>query len=67
MLLDSSLSMDAHVSVVARSIFAQLKLVCQLHLFLEMSDLMTYTLVTSGLDLCNTLYMGLPLESYWIL
>ena len=54
-LLDSSLSLDAQVLAVARSAFAQLKLVSQLHLFLEMSDLATvaHALVTSRLDYCN--------------
>ena len=63
-LLDSSLSLDAQVSVVSRSAFTQLKLVHQLHLFLEMLGLATVThaLVTSRLDYCNTLYVGLPLK-----
>ena len=66
-LLDSSLSLDAQVLAVARSAFAQLKLVCQLHLFLERSDLamVTHALVTSWLDYCNLLYVGLPMESVW--
>ena len=38
-LLDSSLSLDAQVSAVALSAFAQLKLVHQLRPFREMSDL----------------------------
>ena len=64
-LLDSALSLDAQVLVVTRSAFAQLKLLCHLHLFLEMSDLasVTHALVTSRLDYYNTLYVGLPLKS----
>ena len=60
-LLDSALSLDAQVLAVARSAFAQLKVVCQLRPFLGMSDLamVTHALVTSRLDYCNTLYMGL--------
>ena len=47
--LDSSVSLNAQVSTVARSAFAQLKLLCQLHTFLERSDLVTekHALVTS--------------------
>ena len=54
-LLDSSLSLDAQVSVVAGSAFAQPKLVHQLRPFLEMLDLptVTHALVTSRLDYCN--------------
>ena len=64
-LLNSALSLDTEVSAVARSAFAQLKLVRQLCPFLEMLDLATVThaLVTSQLDCCNTLYVGLPLKS----
>ena len=63
--LDSSLSLDVKVSAVARSAFAQLKLVCQLRLFLEMLDLATVThaLVTCRLDYCNMLYVRLPLKT----
>lgn len=45
--------------------FAQLNLVHQLGLFLKMSDLTTVThvSVTSWLDYCNALCIGLPLES----
>ena len=50
---------------MARSAFAQLKLVRQLHPFLEMSDLATVThaLVTSHFDYCNALCVGLPLKT----
>ena len=49
---------------MARSTFAQLKLVHQLCLFLEMLDLATVThaLVTSCLDYCNVLYVEWPLK-----
>ena len=50
--------------MVARSAFGQLKLVCQLCPFLEMSDLATVThaLVTSHLDYCNMLFVGNAFE-----
>ena len=48
---DSSLNLDAQISAVARSALAQLKLVCQLTLFLQRLDLarVTHALVTSWL------------------
>ena len=60
MLLDSFLSLDAQFSAMARIIFAQLELLHQLFLFLEMSHLST---VIYALVKYNTFYMGLPLES----
>ena len=64
-LLDSSLGLDAQVAMVARSAFSQLKLVHQLFPFLEMLDLATviHASVTSRLDYCNTLFVGLPLKT----
>ncbi|XP_062831034.1 probable RNA-directed DNA polymerase from transposon BS [Anolis carolinensis] len=66
-LLDSSLTLKAQVSAVALSAFAQLKLVCQLQPYLEKSDLATVVdaLVTSRLDYCNALYVGLPVKTVW--
>uniref|UniRef100_A0A803TNR7 Reverse transcriptase domain-containing protein n=1 Tax=Anolis carolinensis TaxID=28377 RepID=A0A803TNR7_ANOCA len=63
-LLDSSLSLEPQVSVVARGAFAQLRLVHQLRPYLGKSDLATvvHALVTSHLDYCNALYVGLPLK-----
>ena len=54
-LLDSSLSLDVQVLVVAWSAFAQLKLVCQLHPFLERSDLAMVmpALIPSWPDYCK--------------
>lgn len=46
-LFNSSFSLEVQVSAVNRSVFAQLTLVDQLFLFLEMSNLVT---VTHGLD-----------------
>ncbi|XP_070796004.1 proto-oncogene Mas-like [Pituophis catenifer annectens] len=49
---------------VTRGAFAQVHLVCQLRPFLDRDALCTVThaLVTSHLDYCNSLYMGLPLR-----
>uniref|UniRef100_A0A803T7X0 Reverse transcriptase domain-containing protein n=1 Tax=Anolis carolinensis TaxID=28377 RepID=A0A803T7X0_ANOCA len=64
-LLDSSLTLEAQVSAVAGRAFAQLKLVRQLRPYLVKSDLATvvHALVTSRLDYCNSLYVGLPLKT----
>ncbi|KAF7248857.1 Phosphatase and actin regulator 3, partial [Varanus komodoensis] len=64
-LLDPELSPEAQVTVVVRSAFLQFRL----HPYLENNCLVTVThaLVTSRLDFCNTLYMGLPLKTVRIL
>ncbi|KAF7249427.1 Galectin-related protein, partial [Varanus komodoensis] len=66
-LLDPSL--EAQVTAVARSAFLQLWLIHQLRPYLEDDCLVTVTqtLVTSRLDICNALYVGLPLKTVWIL
>ncbi|KAF7248769.1 Transcription elongation factor A protein 2 [Varanus komodoensis] len=68
-LLDPELSLEAQVTAVARSAFLQLRLIHQLRPFLENDCLATVThaLVTSRLDFCNALYVGLPLKTVWIL
>ncbi|KAF7246206.1 NIPA-like protein 2 [Varanus komodoensis] len=68
-LLDPELSLEAQVTVVARSAFFQLRLIHQLCPYLEYDCLVTVThaLVTSRLDFCNVLYVGLPLKMVWIL
>ncbi|KAF7249720.1 Plexin-D1 [Varanus komodoensis] len=64
-LLDPELSLEAQVTVVARSAFLQPWLIHQLRPFLENICLATVThaLVTSRLDFCNALYVGLPLKT----
>ncbi|XP_053106346.1 uncharacterized protein LOC128325025 [Hemicordylus capensis] len=64
-LLDPALLLEAQVEAVARGAFAWLRLVRQLRPFLEKADLATVThaLVTSRLDYCNALYVGLPLKN----
>ncbi|KAF7234592.1 Vomeronasal type-2 receptor 26 [Varanus komodoensis] len=68
-LLNPELSLEAQVTAVARSPFLQLQLIHQLRPYLENDCLATVThaLVTSRLDFCNALYMGLPLKTVRIL
>ncbi|KAF7249994.1 putative RNA-directed DNA polymerase from transposon BS [Varanus komodoensis] len=68
-LLDPELSLEAQVTAVARSAFLQLRLIHQLRPYLENDCLATVThaLVTSHLDFCNVLYVGLPLKTVRIL
>ncbi|KAF7250425.1 hypothetical protein EYD10_03693 [Varanus komodoensis] len=64
-LLDPELSLEAQVTAVARNAFLQLRLINQLRPYLEYDCLATviHALVTSRLDFCNALYMGLPLKT----
>ncbi|KAF7254600.1 putative RNA-directed DNA polymerase from transposon BS, partial [Varanus komodoensis] len=64
-LLDPELSLEAQVTAVARNAFLQLRLINQLRPYLEYDCLATVThaLVTSRLDFCNALYVGLPLKT----
>ncbi|KAF7242123.1 Transcription factor COE2, partial [Varanus komodoensis] len=68
-LLDPELSLEAQVTAVVRSAFFQLRLIHQLHPYLENNYLVTVThaLVTSRLDSCNVLYVGLHLKMVQIL
>ncbi|KAF7236082.1 hypothetical protein EYD10_17124 [Varanus komodoensis] len=68
-LLDPELSLEAQVTAVAKSAFLQLRLIHQLHPYLEYDCLATVThaLVTSCLYFCNALYVGLPLKTVQIL
>ncbi|KAF7244902.1 hypothetical protein EYD10_08831 [Varanus komodoensis] len=68
-LLDPELSLEAQVTAVVRSAFLQLRLIHQLHPYLEYDSLATVTHapVTSRLDFCNALYVGLPLKTVRIL
>ncbi|XP_058011152.1 uncharacterized protein LOC131184144 [Ahaetulla prasina] len=63
-LLDERLSLEEHLTAVSRRAFYQVRLVRQLRPFLDRDALCTVThaLVTSRLDYCNALYMGLPLK-----
>ncbi|KAF7238279.1 Retinoic acid receptor beta, partial [Varanus komodoensis] len=68
-LLSPELSLETQVTAVARSAFLQLRLINQLRPYLEYDCLatVTHTLVTSRLDFCNALYVGLPLKTVRIL
>ncbi|KAF7246806.1 Chorion-specific transcription factor GCMa, partial [Varanus komodoensis] len=68
-LLDPEHSLEAQVTAAARSAFLQLRLINQLRPYLEYDCLATVThvLVTSRLDFCNVLYVGLPLKTVRIL
>ncbi|XP_078241329.1 uncharacterized protein LOC140704108 [Pogona vitticeps] len=63
-LLDPGLSLEAQVDSVARGTFLQLWKLYQLRPYLGEQSLMTVThaLVTSHIDYCNALYVGLPLK-----
>ena len=64
-LLDPSLTLEAQVDSVARGTFLQLRKLYQLRPYLDEQSLMTVThaLVTSRIDYCNVLYVGLPLKT----
>ncbi|KAF7253646.1 2-succinyl-5-enolpyruvyl-6-hydroxy-3-cyclohexene-1-carboxylate synthase [Varanus komodoensis] len=68
-LLDPELSLESQVAAVARSAFLQLQLIHRLCLYLDMHCLamVIHALVTSQLDYCNALYVGLPLKMVRIL
>ncbi|KAF7246268.1 Visual pigment-like receptor peropsin [Varanus komodoensis] len=63
--MSSVLAITAKVTAVVRSAFLQLRLINQLRPYLEFDCLATVThaLVTSRLDFCNALYVGLPLKT----
>lgn len=65
--LDLQHLLEEQVTVMDRRAFAQRKVVCQLFPFLNQHALLRviHTLVTSLLDYCNAIYMGLPLKSNW--
>ncbi|KAF7247547.1 Kinesin-like protein KIF20B [Varanus komodoensis] len=68
-LLNPELSLEAQVTAVVRSAFFQLWLIHQLRIYREDDCLakVTHALVTSRLDFCNMLCVGLPLKMVRIL
>lgn len=63
-ILDASLTMEAHVTNIARLVFFHLSHTRQLAPFLLCPDLATviFVMVTFKLDYCNSLYAGLLLR-----
>ncbi|XP_061490034.1 tRNA-splicing endonuclease subunit Sen15 isoform X1 [Rhineura floridana] len=63
--LDSRLSMEAQISAVSRATWYQLHLIRRLQPYLPVQQLplVVHALVTSRLDYCNALYVGLPLKT----
>lgn len=61
-ILDAFLSMEVQVINVARTVFYHLWLVSQLVPYLISHNLATesHAMVTSRLDFCKSLYVGLP-------
>uniref|UniRef100_A0A8D0GH51 Reverse transcriptase domain-containing protein n=1 Tax=Sphenodon punctatus TaxID=8508 RepID=A0A8D0GH51_SPHPU len=61
--LDSGLCLDRQVELVAKAAFRQLYLVRRLRPYISRPDLATliHAFITSRLDYCNALYVGLPL------
>ncbi|XP_061477657.1 uncharacterized protein LOC133382019 [Rhineura floridana] len=64
-LFGPSLSLEAQVASVARNAFYHLRFVAQLRPYLDSDNLasVVHALVTSRLDYCNALYVGLPLKT----
>ncbi|XP_061470050.1 uncharacterized protein LOC133379228 [Rhineura floridana] len=64
-LLDPLLSLEAQVASVAQNAFYQLRLVAQLRPYLSKEHLASviHAMVTSRLDYCNALYVGLPMKT----
>lgn len=65
--LDTSLSMEAQVTMTARIAFYHLRLVKLLVPYLDSHDLaiMIHAMITSKLHYCNPLYVGSPLNPIW--
>ncbi|XP_061442164.1 cytochrome c oxidase subunit NDUFA4 isoform X1 [Rhineura floridana] len=63
--LDSRLSMEAQISAVSRAAWYQLHLIRRLQPYLPVHQLplVVHALVTSRLDYCNALYVGIPLKT----
>lgn len=63
--MDSQLQLKEQVAATVRGAFAQIHLKYQLHQYLDQEALLTVTctLVTSHLDYCNMIYMGISLKA----
>ena len=60
--MDSYISMEAHISSVCRTAYHQLRNISQLKRYLDSESLecMVHAFVTTKLDYCNSLFAGLP-------
>uniref|UniRef100_A0A670I2H7 Reverse transcriptase domain-containing protein n=1 Tax=Podarcis muralis TaxID=64176 RepID=A0A670I2H7_PODMU len=63
-IFDTSLSMEAQITAITKAAFFHLRQAKQLAPYLSRPDLATviHATVTSRLDYCNSLYVGLPLK-----
>ncbi|XP_061484291.1 cilia- and flagella-associated protein 95 isoform X2 [Rhineura floridana] len=66
-ILDSQLSMEAQILAASRAAWYQLHLIQRLRPYLPVHLLprVVHALVSSRLDYCNALYVGLPLKTVW--
>lgn len=64
-ILDSELCLDKQISNVVKNSFYQLRVISRLKSFLSHNDLeiVIHAFITSRLDYCNSLYLGLPQAS----
>lgn len=65
MILDTSLSMEAQITAVTRTLYFYLQQIRQLTSYLSPQDLIMVihaTTLASKLDYCNLLFMGFPLR-----
>ena len=64
-ILDSELCLDKQISTVVKNSFYQLRVISRLKSFLSHNDLeiVIHAFITSRLDYCNSLYLGLPQSS----
>lgn len=64
-IIDSTLSFQSHINSLAKSAFFHLRRIAQLRPFISTKDAETviHAFVSSRLDYCNALFIGLPVSS----
>ncbi len=64
-ILDSELCLTKQINTVVKNSFYQLRIISRLKSFLSFNDLekVIHAFITSRLDYCNSLYLGLPQSS----